>query len=296
MKEPISLLLTTCLALSVSARADFDVKSGELLLRGGTLHSEAVRIDSGATLCGNGTIHAAKATLGGTTAPCGENATETGSLIFSGPVELGGVYVCKANGHTDLDLILSFNAITGTGAVQVQTQVGAVPLGQKILTGSAASDFSLIKTVADQTSLFQLTQSGLKDLLVTDLKGDTNANGIPDWWELHYFGGRTNGMSVADNDGDSSNNLNEFGAGTDPTNALSCFVVSGFEVRSVDASVIIRWSSVAGKTYTLQRATNLLTALTFTPVATHIPATPPVNVWTNTIIGSRTLFYRVVVE
>jgi YD repeat-containing protein len=51
-------------------------------------------------------------------------------------------------------------------------------------------------------------------------------DGIPDWWRVQYFGGdgtRTNSQSCAscDPDGDGFTNLQEFEAGSDPTNSSS---------------------------------------------------------------------------
>jgi hypothetical protein len=45
---------------------------------------------------------------------------------------------------------------------------------------------------------------------------DSNGNGIPDWWEMQYFG-NLNQTS----DGDGVNNLDEYLEGTNPTNAAS---------------------------------------------------------------------------
>jgi len=47
-----------------------------------------------------------------------------------------------------------------------------------------------------------------------ELKNDADANGLPDWWELFYFG--THVDPYGDNDGDGLNNLYEYLAGTDP--------------------------------------------------------------------------------
>ena len=49
---------------------------------------------------------------------------------------------------------------------------------------------------------------------------DSNGNGIPDWWELAYFG-NCNQPPDGDYDGDGVNNLDEYLEGTDPTNPNS---------------------------------------------------------------------------
>ncbi len=294
MKSGICSLLTG-LALVATARAGLDVNSGSLLIRGGKIKTESLQVISGASLLGNGTIEASAVSLNGTTAPCGEYPAETGTLLFPGPVELNGVYDCTAGGNEDLDLLSSFAAITGVCAVQMQTNAGAVPLAQPILSGSAASDYSFMGLVSEQAPLFQLSEGGSKNLLVTDLKGDTNANGIPDWWEVLYFGGRTNGVATADADGDEAVNLQEYGAGTDPTNSASCFEIAEFNLITSGAATVIQWNSVTGKNYAVQVSTNILTA-SFVPLATNLPATPPSNFWTNTVPEAEAQYYRIAVE
>ena len=49
---------------------------------------------------------------------------------------------------------------------------------------------------------------------------DINRNGIPDWWELYYFG-NLHQPGGADFDGDGVDNLHEYLEGTDPTNPAS---------------------------------------------------------------------------
>ena len=58
---------------------------------------------------------------------------------------------------------------------------------------------------------------------------------------------------------------------------------------------MIRWSSVAGRQYTLYRATNLVSGFNIT--GQHIPATPIVNTYTDTsATASGPYYYRVKVE
>src|SRR5579859_5603028 len=49
---------------------------------------------------------------------------------------------------------------------------------------------------------------------------DSNANGIPDWWEMKYFG-NLNQPANGDFDHDGVSNLDEYLEGTNPTNSLS---------------------------------------------------------------------------
>jgi subtilisin family serine protease len=124
---------------------------------------------------------------------------------------------------------------------------------------------------------------------------DTDANGLPDWWELQYFGHLTGTDPNADLDHDGMSNLAEWIAGTNPTNAASCLRLT-LLAASNPSAVVLNWPSVTGKTYRLERATNLLTGFNST-VRTNIAATAPTNTLTDTaILPGNARFYRVGVE
>jgi len=126
---------------------------------------------------------------------------------------------------------------------------------------------------------------------------DSDTNNLPDWWEGQYFGHL--GVDLgADPDHDGLSNLQEYLAGTEPTNAASvmalCAVTNAPAVASNGFAV--SWWSVAGRTYTLTRSTNLLVGFTYN-VRTNIPATPPANTEVDTnVTGPGPWFYRVRLE
>ncbi|HKI68724.1 MAG TPA: S8 family serine peptidase, partial [Verrucomicrobiae bacterium] len=124
---------------------------------------------------------------------------------------------------------------------------------------------------------------------------DTDGNGLPDWWELQYFGHLTGTDPNADPDHDGMSNLAEWLAGTDPTNRASNLRLTLVAATNIN-SVVLSWPSVAGKTYQLERATNLLTGFNFI-VATNIAATAPTNFETDSTPPSGVdRFYRIGVE
>jgi parallel beta-helix repeat protein len=100
-----------------------------------------------------------------------------------------------------------------------------------------------------------------------------------------------------DSDGDGANNVSEYRAGTNPTNAASLFQISNFEFRG-SSNLLVTWQSVAGKSYRLERGTNLMGSPAFDfVVRTNILAVPPMNTETDRItVGKGPLFYRVMVE
>ena len=62
----------------------------------------------------------------------------------------------------------------------------------------------------------------------------------------------------------------------------------------VPASVVVIWTSVANRSYFLERATNLATPTLFTPLATNIPGQIGTTIYADTnAVGSGLFFYRV---
>lgn len=123
---------------------------------------------------------------------------------------------------------------------------------------------------------------------------DSDGNGLPDWWELQYFGQLIGTDPNADPDHDGMNNLAEWIAGTNPTNAASNLRLT--LLSATNSNVILSWPSVAGKSYWLERSTNLLNGFN-SVVSTNITATAPTNIETDTaILPGNALFYRVGVE
>ena len=121
---------------------------------------------------------------------------------------------------------------------------------------------------------------------------DTNGNGLPDWWQLIYFGHLGNDPN-ADADGDGLSNLAEYLAGTNPTNRLSALAFVG--ARKDAATMVVEWSSVSNRTYSLLRSTNVLAG--FAVLRTNLVATPPQNTFQDTTAsGGATYFYRVKLE
>jgi subtilisin family serine protease len=121
---------------------------------------------------------------------------------------------------------------------------------------------------------------------------DSDGNGLPDWWELEYFGHLTGTDPNADADHDGMSNLEEWLAGTNPTNAASSLRLN---LLPVSNGFMLDWPSVAGKTYLLERSTNLMTGFD-SIVLSNIIATPPTNTATAPITLPGAQFYRVGVQ
>jgi hypothetical protein len=105
------------------------------------------------------------------------------------------------------------------------------------------------------------TKTGL--ITLSNRSGSTYNDGIPDSWRLRYFLTLNNFLSQtnADADGDGLNNLQEYLAGTDPTDPTSFFKNIGTDPVAAQQpqDCVISWPSVTGKQYVIQRSSSLST-------------------------------------
>jgi Right handed beta helix region len=123
---------------------------------------------------------------------------------------------------------------------------------------------------------------------------DADDDGLPDDWEVAYFGNTTTADETSHGDNDNQCDRDEFVAGTNPTNALSCFALTGLTVP-VQTQCVLRWSSTAGRQYAVDWSTDLLKAFT-NEAGSGIPATPPLNTHTCTLDNGSIQYYRVRME
>jgi hypothetical protein len=125
---------------------------------------------------------------------------------------------------------------------------------------------------------------------------DSDLDQLSDAWESNWFGNITTtaGGAGEDQDGDGFIDLHEYLAGTIPTNSQS-FLHLQDTVYGGGDQFILRWSSVTSRQYEIQVATNLTGV--FTTLAAHLPATPPENVYTDTVpVDTIRRMYRIHLE
>ena len=126
---------------------------------------------------------------------------------------------------------------------------------------------------------------------VTDINADSNHNGIPDWWEIQYFGGLLANVTL-DPDGDGVNNLNEYACGTDPTHSNSCLrVMSTQRIGSNDVAVTVFLGS--NRTYGILGAYS--SAGPWTTLVSFSNGESGVQVWTDRLVVANATqrFYRI---
>jgi titin len=192
----------------------------------------------------------------------GTNLTVGGTLTSSSNVTFRVEFFANPPGGVQGKTFLgAINVTTGGGGTASFSAglASTVPVGQLITT--TATD------PAGNTSPFSTAFA----VTTTDSVGD----GIPDAWRAAFFGSpgnTTNSQSCAtcDLDGDGLTNLQEFHAGTNPTNSASVIRIT--VVQPSGADVVVSFPSVPGKIYRVEMKDDV-TLATWTLLADQITGT-----------------------
>jgi hypothetical protein len=224
----------------------------------------------------------------------------TGTLIWTLQPTSGGSPVVVTNLLSSLYPPFSFIM-----QVPCESQVGTLTVSSNVLQlaslprtynrAGVLLNGQLIYLKYPAQTLFSVTSTNRGQLMQVDLTmlqsdQDSTGIGIPDGWQLQYFG-HVGINPNADPDGDGMSNLAEYLAGTDPTNSNSSLSFTSATMAS-SGGVQVSWSSVVNRSYSLLRSTNLLTG--YQVIAAGIPSTPPVTTYQDIpSIPGTTYFYRV---
>ncbi len=90
-------------------------------------------------------------------------------------------------------------------------------------------------------------------VVVTTWGIDENGDGLPDEWQAQYWSGEYP-SPAADTDGDGSSNLNEFLAGTDPTESSD---VLALEILDSNGGRFLTWRANPGSSYQVELSSDL---------------------------------------
>jgi sugar lactone lactonase YvrE len=252
-----------------------------------TLNGGTVEMTNGLTLCTNATL-TGSTTLDGSVTNNGtlEPGASPGQLNLSGHLvladssrvrlEIGGY----APGQFDVVNVAGSVALGGTLAVTLVNGFASVMTNGAdftVLNGGApvlgafanvTSGGSL--TTTEGYARFTVLYEGASTVRLTDLvMVDTDADGIPNWWEDQFGLGKTNSADATlDLDGDGASNLNEFLSGTQPNDATSVFRITAFQPEG--GNLRVTWTTVGGKSYVVQ--TNGEVSNSFADSSPLIPA------------------------
>jgi len=160
---------------------------------------------------------------------------------------------------------VSLSAYAGLSNVQIRFRG---EIGSKI-RGKFRSDMALDMIVVSAGS--------------TDIDND----GLPNEWELLYFGTETNANPAATSSNGINTVLEAYIAGLDPTDPAASFLVSGLNPSSSEN--ILQWEAVSGRVYSVYWSTNLQNGFDVMPLASNITD----GVFTDTVHGAEnSVFYR----
>jgi T5SS/PEP-CTERM-associated repeat protein len=185
---------------------------------------------------------------------------------------------------------------TGLIAVTNQTHDAELEVygGEFVLAGGTLTVDTLVVTNAG--AMFIHTGG---TLIYRNLQLDPNqsvvGDGIPNWWKQQYgLDPFDPNVANADPDHDGMSNLQEYLAGTNPTNAASCLKITS--VTMTNGNVRVSWSAVGGKSYVLQ--TNSILGSAFADASPVITVPGTGQVVTNYLdlgnaTGNATRLYRI---
>jgi len=208
------------------------------------------------------------------------------------PNELYSTAIANSRGDVLFVWQIGMMAVTGTSTVKwARYTSGGVFTGEQ---GTIGDSFAGTKATA-----FVGTDDNF--YIVTTANMDANANGMPDGWEIHYFLGTNaqNGGPTDDWDSDGCGNLDEYIAGTDPTNKNSRFqLVIGptnglVEVQFPAVGTGMYYYSGVTRSYKMEHSTDLLFANGWSGIQnyTNIPGADQTVAYTSSA-PDNVCFYR----
>ena len=116
--------------------------------------------------------------------------------------------------------VVTFSVVAAGPGLAYQWLSNGVIMGGATNDTLVLSNLPLVGTNLGNFSVVVRNSSGSVVSAAVPLWTDANANGIPDWWELLYFGNLSQ-TADGDYDGDGVNNLDEFLEGTNPADPTS---------------------------------------------------------------------------
>ncbi len=224
-------------------------------------------------------------------------------LIITRPIGVQAVNLMAGNA-LDQDGNALLNGFTDSAAAPYDTTPTADEFNAagELEAGSSRGYFSFSHIIPADATAVQVSLVGtnnssqeyffVHEVVLTESTPltDVDADGLPDQWETQYFGNLAQ-TGTGDPDGDGQPNAAEYAAGTRPNDATDRLAIV---TATRDATnVTLTWSSVAGKTYRVERSLTMA-AGSWSPVGLSVTASGPQTTAARPHDGSGAHFYRVV--
>ncbi len=179
-------------------------------------------------------------------------------------------------------------SITAAVAILSSGLVSIIPLhaGETLYTYDSNNRLKTASYTNGVTARYQFDPA--HNMIGIGQVADSDADGLPDYWEIEYFGNLTTTDGTGDHDRDGLSDLDEYLAASNPNASESSFRF--FSSTATASTNIIRWASATNRTYTITYATNLLES--FSVLESGIAGSPPVNEYKHTVTAPAN-FYRV---
>lgn len=178
-----------------------------------------------------------------------------------------------------------------TNASQAMAQfrlAGNIPAPTSVVVHLLVHD-----TRFDSNDVAQLSFTPMVDSDGDGLSDQEEQTGLDNAFTLANPGGATSAPNDADSDDDGVNDGFEALAGTDRNDSNSLFQITSASAADIN-SLLVRWSSVTGRLYTVRSTTNLVEGMA--SVQSNIPASDPYNTFTVQVDGVQHIFYAVEVQ